>query len=788
MDVRCGRCGTEYEFDDALISERGTTVKCTNCGYQFKVYPPRSRGQTPEQWIVRTVTGEELIFTSIRDLQRSISQQRIGPDDVLSRGVEPPRPLSAIAELQPFLHSRPEPSHKVPRTLFGVAPPANASRGGVGPPSGQHAQIPTGTTRPGGADAAPQPESFRQQRETPALGSAGAVASTTDEVLRGHPGSSSATSDTGRPSQGGMGSTQVMPPSRDRGSDDVSRTHPATPGAMRTSEQVAFAATVGPADGASDDARATVEPPTVPRTYRSGGEQGRGTIPIDSDAPPGDAPFEPEPEQSKAIDETRGLPFRLDDETDPHYSQAPPRRRARSRWVVLVVVLGAGGLVAATVGRRYIEKYTTRTAEVAAKSDPRVEQFLVAGRRLMAEGDLEGAKEELTKASALAASDPQVLSALAGLEATRADLLWLKLRLLDPADKEFVERTHHELGIAVGRAERAVKKAMPTASKDPTVLRARIDVERMKRNLDGARALIEPVAKNASLPENAYVLAALDLAETAPAWSSVLHRLRTAASAEGDVGRARAALIYGLARSGQVSEAELELEKLTKASPAHPLLIELKAFVGRYEAAVKDAGGDGGGEVAAVDPNALPSLDTSEDTEPVGASEGGAGDFRSQLVAAESALRAGNLAEADRLYRAVLSKHPGNTEALAGLGDVAAKRNDPKGAAAMYDKVLEKNPSYLPALVASADQKWAGGDRRGAVALYRRIASQAGAGSSYAAKAQQRISEFERSEGASAPGPAPVRTATPAPEPAPEAPAADDTPHIDTTDLPEFSQ
>ena len=32
MDVTCERCGTEYDFDDALVSERGTTVKCTNCG------------------------------------------------------------------------------------------------------------------------------------------------------------------------------------------------------------------------------------------------------------------------------------------------------------------------------------------------------------------------------------------------------------------------------------------------------------------------------------------------------------------------------------------------------------------------------------------------------------------------------------------------------------------------------------------------------------------------------------------------------------------------------------
>ena len=37
MDVTCERCGTEYEFDETLVSERGTTVKCTNCGHLFNL-------------------------------------------------------------------------------------------------------------------------------------------------------------------------------------------------------------------------------------------------------------------------------------------------------------------------------------------------------------------------------------------------------------------------------------------------------------------------------------------------------------------------------------------------------------------------------------------------------------------------------------------------------------------------------------------------------------------------------------------------------------------------------
>src|SRR5882672_12376602 len=136
MDVRCGRCGTEYDFDDALISERGTTVKCTNCGLQFKVYPAHHSGG-PERWVVRTAEGRELVFTSLRELQRGIADRKVGPGDLLTRGQKPPRPLSSIAELEPFFQSSlgkvgtaaAANADRQPRTLHGVAPPANSVPG-----------------------------------------------------------------------------------------------------------------------------------------------------------------------------------------------------------------------------------------------------------------------------------------------------------------------------------------------------------------------------------------------------------------------------------------------------------------------------------------------------------------------------------------------------------------------------------------------------------------------------------------------------------------------------------
>lgn len=43
MDVRCEKCQTEYELDEARLKPGGVTVKCTNCGHMFKI---RKRSNT----------------------------------------------------------------------------------------------------------------------------------------------------------------------------------------------------------------------------------------------------------------------------------------------------------------------------------------------------------------------------------------------------------------------------------------------------------------------------------------------------------------------------------------------------------------------------------------------------------------------------------------------------------------------------------------------------------------------------------------------------------------------
>jgi predicted Zn finger-like uncharacterized protein len=49
MDVRCERCQSEYEVEDANVSDLGTEVQCSDCGHLFVVKRPASPGNPQGQ-------------------------------------------------------------------------------------------------------------------------------------------------------------------------------------------------------------------------------------------------------------------------------------------------------------------------------------------------------------------------------------------------------------------------------------------------------------------------------------------------------------------------------------------------------------------------------------------------------------------------------------------------------------------------------------------------------------------------------------------------------------------
>jgi predicted Zn finger-like uncharacterized protein len=538
MDVRCDRCGTEYEFDDTLVSERGTSVKCTNCGHQFKVYRPRAAQASPEEWVVRRGDGREKTFASLRELQRAILSRQVERGDKLARAGGVSRVLGAIPELSPFFDE---------------------------------------------ADRNPQPPApVRSRVVTPAgLGAPPAVASLYSESIPD-----------AQPSVA-MPLSQALSNGRGQTRQGIGAPAPPAPPAPPSPSMAEILDRDPPTIPISARERARPSEENEPETRRR--------APVDSEP---DHLYTPTPRDVDVSGEFA--------EDGTVYSRG--RRAGVGRWVVGVVMLGTIGVLGATVGKKYLLQLTApkASASASAAGDARVETMLTEGERALADGDLEGAKEQLIKASALAENDKRVLVDLARLAEAHADIPWLRLRLVPESAKDVRALAKRELDDLSARAKKAADKVFQAAPDDLAAVRVKLDSLRLIDDRSIARSLAPKLSSSALQPETAYVLAALDLGEASPPWTTVIERLRLAATAETSPGRARAALVYALARSGDTSSAKSELERMASSAKPYPLLPELRAFVNggaTADANAADAGaGDGGAAKAgAVDVAALPS-------------------------------------------------------------------------------------------------------------------------------------------------------------------------------------
>jgi len=194
MDVTCERCGTEYEFDETLVSDRGTTVKCTNCGHLFKVFrrsgEPSRADESTKIWQLRTASGETQSFGSLKDLQRLIAEGKVSEDDKLARTGEGWKRLGDIAELATFFQAarvaRPKPpaptGHAPPATPPSPPGPPGRQQGGKGtmmgmgqtqaipavqPPRPKTTPAPTATTRGAAGPSVPAPPQLAPPQPPP---------------------------------------------------------------------------------------------------------------------------------------------------------------------------------------------------------------------------------------------------------------------------------------------------------------------------------------------------------------------------------------------------------------------------------------------------------------------------------------------------------------------------------------------------------------------------------------------------------------------------------------------
>ena len=114
MDVRCDRCQTEYELDDASVAESGASVQCTTCGHTFVVgrgksagtpapIPQADRSATPTpSWMLTTEEGQTHRFRDSQTLQKWVVERRVTRADRVCPPGGSWRRLGDVDELRPF--------------------------------------------------------------------------------------------------------------------------------------------------------------------------------------------------------------------------------------------------------------------------------------------------------------------------------------------------------------------------------------------------------------------------------------------------------------------------------------------------------------------------------------------------------------------------------------------------------------------------------------------------------------------------------------------------------------
>jgi predicted Zn finger-like uncharacterized protein len=792
MDVRCERCSTEYEFDDALVSGRGTTVKCTNCGHKFKIR--RRDGDFSEDfWNVQTRDGRTLVFTSLRELQRAIQTNLVDRNDLLSRGGLKQKAIGQIPELTPFFDQRDQQREQRASVPPQVAPGPAKAFPASSPPAGSTGSA--GSTRPSrpppppGASSPPLVAPPRERMATrpdfpppgpesvdsPAASSVGIdsmkktlmgtgsdghqvgaveapprvapspvapppVAPALAPPVETNPGAAPQTERFAR-------ARQVMREEE----EEAERSVKPSPPLVSAVSAGSAASTVSAVSTVSAATKSLTRTQPIPPVH----------VPRHSPAPPAFEASSPLPPPTAPVLRSMNVDMRdSGDFTEGARGRSPSlpdgpgsmgRRRSVGGYLIAAVVLAGAGLIGALWARDHLGGVLGGSKPPVAAADPRVAGLLATGEKALADGNLETAKESFDKASALAEKDAHVLLDVARLATIRADVPWLKSRLVSPDATDDIRFTRDALAELSIAAKKAADDALAVAPDDAAALRTKIDALRIAGDRDGARALVAKVAPSASQPETAYVLAALDLAENEPLWSTLVERLRVAASAESGPGRGRAALVYALARSGDVGGAKAEVERLAGLQRQHALLPLLRAFADRAKPSAKLDGGaadlDGGMIASAADAGKRGARDRGDRGDP-GAAGRPTGDARQLVAQGEAARAKGDYERAQSAFAAALDRNPNDTEALSGLAAVAHARRDLNGARASYKRVLSINPSYVPALVGVADVDWESGDRAAAMKTYKEIVERFPEGT-YPARVKQRSESGSGSSGGS---------------------------------------
>ena len=654
MDVVCDRCKAEYEFDDALVSERGTTVKCTNCGHQFKIYRPASHPDAGRGWNLRRPDGTQIPFDSLAVLQKWILEGRVSKVDEISRANEPWKSLGAIAELESFFHaaetrsSTPTPSVRPPPS------PLRAPTPRPPPSSGNAPALPprTPSHRPG-----PPSPPTRGDRDNPHEPSRTALVGTPSPPSRPPVDASRAAVSTvdgyalGVPPPPPLPDVAIGPPTSRVSAQHSLEPPPPPPPTSRTLEPAA-------ADRDDDEFPVPAQP------------KGRGLV----------------------MGVAMGFVMVL--------------AVGAAAWQLgylhppVTTAPGAGGVSPAAEAHVVAARRLVHRGTVRALEDAREE----ATRALALAPD--HAAAHATRAHVMAlwgellrqrAEDLEARAAQPGADAAtlRAEAVVLRRDSADRLDRARADQQRADGAVSSLRGEaRAVVEAELA-----DVARVTGDSASANRHLDAARA--------AGASPDSDVVAALVARDTGLD-AQAAEGLQAAVARVGDRAVVRIALARLLAKRGDATGARRELDAVLQAYPDHDDAQRLAQALERGEAPMR---GPVAVALASADAAAAPepTVDAAvvaqaprEDHthgEPSHA-EGTSGRSYDQLINDGERLQdEGRSSQARERFRAALALRPGGCEALAGMGFVDLEDRELSSAVSYFRRALDASPRYSEAWV-----------------------------------------------------------------------------------------
>lgn len=681
MDVTCERCGTEYEFDETLVSDRGTTVKCTHCGHLFKVHRPgqgEASGGEARAWALQRADGSTDSLASLRELQQRITRGELTEDDRISRSGESWKRLGDIAELQTFFHAA-----RAAQGARQSAPDEDApTQQDAGPfarsPSSRPAAVDDSrafapTVESGSPPPAPLPTDPQSARQGPGRTAKGTVMGV------------------------GAPAPEPAPPAgRGPGAPGPSSPPPAGAAAASSTPQATPWAE-GPGIGGTDDDADTVrEPPAASRGRAETAPAGSGTGADGvATARPGSAPARPAPVRAAATPSPAARPpaerpLRIEEEDHA----PPPRRGGRTGlWVVLLLLLGAGVAVALNWPK------LAPMLGLAPAEDP-LAKFLDRGDELLAEDHIdayEEAEREYTKATALDEKSPRVLRRLGRVHALWGQALAFRARDLearaqhDPAlegEAAGLRRSQErQADDARENAEDAVRQDPGSAEAELALadaLRLTDDPAGAKRHLDRARDMMtDPTA------DLHYVTALLAVVRADGDLTAAEDDVRRAVETDAGLVRARLLMARVLLAKGDVAGAKSHIGAVLAQVPGHPRAESLQDAIDRGvppAAPVVEVLDGGVPDAAAPKVDAGVPLAEQDDEPAVAAADegGGAGgggggapgghDYSWYVRRGEELQQRGEVGRARDHFEKARDLRPNGAEALNGLGFLALDR------------------------------------------------------------------------------------------------------------------